>query len=100
MTQLIQEPTILTANTYFWKSGSYAAIRRNNEERKLSTVESFFKEIGMGVERNSNNIIGKKDDILAEFSYSESCRNVYKHLRIYKNNKKSNIKTLRKLYIN
>ena len=39
-----------------------------------------------------------KDNIKAIFSYSESCKNIYKHLRVFKDGKKSNIRTLRKLY--
>lgn len=94
----IQEPSILTANTYFWSPGRNAGSRRSAEERNLSNVAEFFRKIGMEVTEEGDSVIGKKDGIVARFTYSESCKNVYKHLHITRNGKNSNITALCKLY--
>jgi hypothetical protein len=90
------EPTILTANTYFWSSASSASSRRNNEERRNSEVTKFL--MGLGFVENDGWMT--KGDLKVRFSYSESCNHVYKSLEIYRNGKKSNITALRKLYAN
>jgi len=46
----------------------------------------------------SGDVVGSKDGIVARFSYSESCKNVYKSLTVRRNGKNSNITSLRKLY--
>lgn len=94
----VSEPTILTANTYFWTSGASASNRRRNEERNLATVADFFRALGMQVSVSSDSVVGHKDGIRAVFSYSESCKNVYKSLSITRDGKSSNITSLRKLY--
>lgn len=94
----IQEPGILTANTYFWSPGRDSGSRRRAEDRNRNAVADFFRAIGMDVTIDSDDVVGRKDDIVARFSYSESCSNVYKHLSITRNGKVSNIKSLRKLY--
>lgn len=94
----INEPSILTANTYFWNSASNASSRRRNEERNLSTVENFLKSIGLQVTADSSKVIASSDNLEVRFYYSESCKNVYKSLEVYKNGKRSNITQLRKLY--
>lgn len=96
--QQIQEPAILTANTYFWSPGSIAGTRRRNEAQQFSIVASFFEAIGMKVTRTGHSVIGQKDDIVAEFQYRETCSTVYKSLEVVRNGKRSNIITLRKLY--
>lgn len=95
----ISEPSILTANTYFWNSGSSASNRRNNEKRKTDEVFSFLKSLGFeDIDSNNTCVHMKKENIEVVFDYSESSKNVYKHLSITVNGKNSNIKSLRKLY--
>lgn len=95
----VYEPSILTANTYFWTPGRDSGARRRAEERNASTVADFFKNIGMDVTIDaSGDVVGSKDGIVARFSYSESCKNVYKSLTVRRNGKNSNITSLRKLY--
>lgn len=52
----------------------------------------------MEVNETGGKVIGTAGELTAEFSYSESCHNVYKHLSITRNGKASNITQLRKLY--
>lgn len=93
----ISEPSILSANTYFWNAAGNASTRRRNEEKRQAEVAAYFKAIGMEVETSGNSVIGEKDGIVAEFSYSESCKNVYKSLSVTRNGNGSNITALRKL---
>lgn len=97
-TAQVSEPSILTANTYFWKPGQNASSRRRNEERNQNKVADFFRSIGMEVTQKGDDIFGQKGYITAVFSYSESCKNVYKSLSVKRNGKNSNILSLRKLY--
>jgi hypothetical protein len=39
----------------------------------------------------------KGETITVEFDYSESCKNVYKSLSVYRDDKKSNVSTLKKI---
>lgn len=94
----VEEPSILTAKTYFWKPAESASGRRRNEERHLSEVALFFNAIGMSVERNGDKVTGVAGAIKAVFQYSESCKNVYKSLDITNNGKRSNIRLLRNYY--
>ncbi len=94
----VSEPTILAANTYYWQPRGSAADRRRNEVRHLTNVADFFRAIGMAVTESGDSVVGQKDGILAVFSYSESCKNVYKTLQITRDGKSSNITSLRKLY--
>ena len=93
----IEIPTIFTANTYFWGSNSGANSRRNAENRRQDEAANFFTAIGMEVSRSGDTVTAEGHNLFIEFSYSESCKNVYKTLRIYRNGKKSNISSLRKL---
>lgn len=90
-------PDIFTANTYFWSSGSSADQRRRSEERRQSEAANFFRTIGMEVSRSGNTVTAEGHGLEIEFHFSESCKNVYKTLSIYRNGKKSNISSLRKL---
>ena len=58
----IQIPMIVTANTYFWTSGSNASSRRYNENRRNAEIESFASEF--------NSI----PTIRVEGEYSETCK--------------------------
>lgn len=92
----VQIPSILTANTYFWTPSTNASDRRKNEEKKLNEVASFFETLGFEVS-NTDRVIAKKDELEVVFSYSESCKNVYKHLSVTRNGKNSNITAIKKL---
>lgn len=94
----IIEPSILTANTYFWNSANNASSRINNEKKHKHTVENFLKQIGFVIIENDEKVFAKLKELEVKFYYSESCKNVYKSLEIWKNGKKSNITSLRKLY--
>ena len=94
----IVEPSILTANTYYWSPESTANGRRKNEERRTNDVANYLSDLGFEVtEHDSNNVLAQLDEIEVRFHYSESCKNVYKSLAIFKGGKKSNITALRKL---
>jgi hypothetical protein len=80
-------PDILTANTYFWRPASTASGRRNNEARRNGEVASFIA---------ANKAALDAAGIVIEFSYSESCHNVYKTCSITRNGKRSNITAVRK----
>lgn len=94
----ISEPEILTANCYFWSPGRTSDDRRRSEKKHLDRVADFFSQIGMEVSRDGGAVVGEKDGIVARFTYSESCNNVYKHLAVIRKGKNSNITSLRKLY--
>ena len=91
------EPEILTANTYFWTPNRAAHCRRRAEERQQSTVENYFKALGMDTRRAGDAVIGEIGEICARFFYRETCGNVYKSLEVTRGGKRSNITTLRKL---
>lgn len=92
------EPKILTANTYFWKPSGNASQRRSKEEMRLNEVQNWFESLGMKiVARDEHEVAAEKGELTAAFSYKESCKNVYKHLEVYRGDKKSNITALRKL---
>jgi len=80
-------PEILTANTYFWSPGGSASSRRSNEKRRNGEVAHFI-----AANQGDLNAAG----IEIDFSYSESCRNVYKTCKITRNGKRSNITAVRK----
>lgn len=94
----VSEPTILTANTYFWSPSNNSGGRRHSEEKYRNIVSDFFRQIGMEVSIVEGKVVGVKDEIVAVFSYSESCKNIYKTLSVSRNGKASNITALRKLY--
>lgn len=94
----VVEPSILTANTYFWSPSCGANGRRNNEQRHLGAVASFLQSLGFEVAVDGSRVTGALAELAVEFRYSESCHNVYKHLAITRNGKRSNVTSLRKLY--
>lgn len=93
-----QEPAILTAKTFFWRPSGNSTGRRQNEDNRIAEVASFFESIGMETELFPGGVTGRKGEIEATFTYSESCKNVYKHFHTTRNGKTSNIHALRKLY--
>jgi hypothetical protein len=87
----------MTANTYFWSSSGSASSRRSNEQKRLDEVKAFLVNNGFVTAEEGNSVTGERDGLTVAFSYSESCRNVYKHLTITRNGKRSNITALKKL---
>jgi len=102
--QTFSEPSILTAKTFYWKPRTSANQRRKAEENNRAEVEAFFKHIGLETTVSSGGSVTGKGllpngkAIEATFQYSESCKNVYKHLQISVDGLNSNIIQLRKLY--
>ena len=84
-------PDILTSNTYFWTPSSSASGRRSNEQRRNREVAAFIE---------ANLPALEAADIVIDFSYSESCHNVYKRCHITRNGKRSNITAVRKALSN
>lgn len=80
-------PEILTANTYFWTPAGSASSRRSVEKRRNNEVAQFIE-----ANQEALNAAG----IEINFSYSESCKNVYKSCKITRNGKRSNITAVRK----
>jgi hypothetical protein len=86
-TTTIEIPAIMTANTYYWRPSSSASGRRANEKRHTDTVQRFLDTHAAAIAAAG---------LAVEFSYSESCHNVYKRCEVYRNGKKSNITALKK----
>lgn len=83
----IEIPSILTANTYFWRPGSSASARRSNEARRAAEVQQFLN-------RHAEALAAA--GVTVEFSYGESCNNVYKSVAIYKDGVRKDIRALKK----
>lgn len=92
----IEFPSILTANTFIWGSNTHAHGRRNNEHKRQMEVSSFFEELGFTVTLGENSVKATIDNIEVYFSYRETCNNVYKTFKVYRDGNKSNITVLRK----
>jgi len=92
--KLIQIPKIIQSNTYFWNGSGNASSRRANEEKKLNEVFLWLNSMGFAVKQSNDSIEGTLGEVEVKFSYSESCKNVYKKFTVYRKNKKSNIKRL------
>ena len=86
-TTTIELPAILTANTYFWTPGGSASQRRSNERRRADEVQCFL---------DANAAAIQAAGIEVDFSYSESCNNVYKSVAVYQNGEKKTIRALKK----
>ena len=80
-------PEILTAKCYFWSPASNAAGRRHNEKRRATEVADFI---------DANKAALKAAGIEINFSYGETCKNVYKSCSITRNGKRSNITAVKK----
>ena len=86
-TPTVRIPDIMTSNTYFWTPSSSASGRRSNEARRNREVTAFIE---------ANRAALEAAGIVIEFSYSESCHNVYKTCQITRHGKRSNITAVRK----
>lgn len=84
-------PSILFANTFNWKSEMKAERRRSKETYYAEQVLEFFTLLKFDVKNDNNIVVAKFENIVVEFSYRETAKNVYKHLKITNNGKKSNI---------
>ena len=95
----MDEPTILTANTFYWKPSSCAYSRRSNEKRRQKEAAGYFRHLGMEVKEpeGTDNVIGTLGSLRVVFHYRESCTSVYKSLSVTRDGKKSNITALRRL---
>ncbi len=93
------EPRILSANTYFWTPGTNASTRRRNEERNQAAAADYLEALGFSVTRTGDavNAVSADGTVEVAFDYSESCHNVYKHLRVSHSGKNSNITAIRKI---
>ena len=94
----ITEPSIFTANAYYWNSGTTAATRRNNEQKHTDQVCDYLAALGFEIQTHSSTtVVAKREEVEVYFNYQESCSNVYKSLSVTKAGKRSNITTLRKI---
>jgi len=100
-TTTIEIPSELTENTYFSYPQRTANQRRAKEEKKLETIKWFFIELDLDVEMRDNSVVGTTindfGDLYFEYTYSESCKNVYKKFEIYVDGSKKNITFLKKM---
>lgn len=80
-------PSILTANTYYWRPSLTASGRRNNERRHNDTVSAWL---------TANADALASAGIVVKFDYSESSGHVYKHIAVFRHGKRSNITAVRK----
>ena len=101
-TQVPEEPAILTANTFYWTPAGPASCRRANERKQVGTVAEWFRAIGGTIETVNDERVSATwnrngEAIQATFSYSESCKNVYKSLHVTRNGKRSTIRVLRQI---
>lgn len=86
-TTAIELPAILTAKTYFWTPSSSASGRRSNEARRAAEVQAFLDQHAEAL---------RAAGITVEFSYGESCHNVYKTVNVYEHGVKKDIRALKK----
>lgn len=99
----IQLPTILEANTYFWKTkGQNANTRIRTEKRYLNEVSDFLEKIGFDItEKSANTIKATKNTLKGlvevEFYIKLSCLNFYKTFSVTINGRKSNITTIKSM---
>lgn len=93
----IEEPAVLTANTYFWTPGGNASSRRRAEAKHQGAVRQWLISLGF-VEITPGVYQHLETRLLVSFSYNESCRNVYKRLEVrYPDGRRGNILAIRKL---
>lgn len=94
----INEPAILTANTYFWTPGLSADQRRRSEVKRIMEVKSYLEALGFTTQRQGDSVSATHAaGIEVAFCYRESCKNVYKSLSITRGGKRSNVTAIRKL---
>lgn len=94
-------PEFLTQNYYFCKPATTSHKRKRNETAINDAAYNYFKSLGFDITADYDGIRGvikyKKDKIEIFFGYYESCRNVYRIFKVYKNGSKSNRKIIVKI---
>lgn len=102
---LFEEPKILTVPYLFVKIQKDKKSRRQSEITRHDEVNNFFKMIGMSTHQKGNSTYGIIDHKIyghfdVEFIYyeNEKRRSVTKYLKLKKNGRAINIRTLRHLY--
>lgn len=88
-------PSIISANTYFWKPSGSATGRGSNEEPHTNAARAFFTPQGF---TETEACVYVKGDAVAEFSHQESCKIVYKHFSVTIKGKRSDIRGLAKYF--
>jgi hypothetical protein len=93
----MNEPAILSANTWFWKPSSCASGRRRSERLRQAEVAEYLRSLGLDVEERPemDKVVASGHGLEVEFYYRESCTSVYKTLVVRKGGKLSNIRALR-----
>lgn len=92
-------PSILVTNTYYWTPRGAASQRRSSEASQVGEVSKFLESIGFVKDPkgsgsfiiNADESIKGAKEVVVNFSYEESVRNVYKHLFILVGGNNSNI---------
>jgi len=94
----MKEPAILTANTYFFKPAHSAQARRKSEQKIIAEVTNYLEVNNFKiVEKTDAKVAAYKEKVEVVFYYNETANNVYKAFQVYKEGKRSNITTVRKL---
>ncbi len=99
--QQVNEPSIITDNTYNWTPSRSASIRRSNEARAILSVGKWLNSLEFKTLASSEfcsgelQYAGNKYEV--RFEYSETTSNVYKRFKVVVNDKISNVKALRNL---
>lgn len=103
LTTILLEPTVLGANTFYWKPSPSASSRRSREIRNRNQVEEYLLSLGFEHDPDGGfkyvvNGGYKGKAVYVNFKYSESCSNVYKSLTVMWGDNNSNITTIRKIH--
>jgi hypothetical protein len=85
-------PGILWANTYYWKPGCNASMRRTNESYRLQEVKTFFDGSGWETYHHGDSVKATRGNWVVRFSFSESCAHVYKTAHYYYRGRQTNLK--------
>lgn len=83
----IELPSILVANTFYWRPGRTARERRANEQNRIAEVEEFLAA-------HKEKLDAAKIEV--QFSYHESCNHVYKKVRIFQDGVRKDVRALKK----
>ena len=95
-------PEQLSKNYYYWYPGGTSWQRRQNEDEIFSLAKNYLKSIGFEIIENDELEINaftnfRDEKVKVYFHYQESCNNVYKIFKVYRNDTKSNISLLKKI---
>lgn len=95
------EPKQLSTNTWFYRPGASAAMRRANEERANKAVARYLAEIGFEVVSEQPRVQAHRmwDGKTVEVSYywHETCTRVYRHLSVEVDGQRKDVRVLRKI---